>query len=140
MKKNSCFITGGSGLLGSNWLLHLKNKYHVFSSINNKKITFDDIISCEVDLLSKTELFNLLSKIKPLIFIHTAAISNVEKCEFEQNRALKTNVEITKNIIDVCSLIALFFVRNLNFHLLTHYYWGLHLTSNINFWKTLNYK
>ena len=30
-------------------------------------------------------------KIKPIIFIHTAAISNVEKCELEQNNAFNTN-------------------------------------------------
>ena len=103
MKKNNFFITGGSGLLGSNWLLHLKDKYKVFSSVNNKKITIDNVNFYKIDLLSRYDLFNLLNKIEPSILIHTAALSNVEKCEFNQELALHVNVEITKNIIDVCS-------------------------------------
>tara|TARA_B100001057_G_scaffold147440_1_gene147360 strand:- start:10188 stop:11105 length:918 start_codon:yes stop_codon:yes gene_type:complete len=103
LKKNNCFITGGSGLLGSSWLFHLKDKYEVFSSENKKKINLDNINFCKIDLLSRFELFNLLNKIKPCILIHTAALSNVEKCELNQDQALKVNVEITKNIIDVCT-------------------------------------
>ena len=103
MLKNNCFITGGSGLLGINWLFHLKNTYDVNASINNKEIEIEEIKCYRIDLSSKHSLSSLLKKINPLFIIHAAAISNVEGCEFNQINALKINVEITKNISEVCS-------------------------------------
>ncbi len=107
MKKNNCFITGGSGLLGANWLLHLKNNYNVNASINKKNINLEKINFHKIDLLSKDTLTLLLKKIKPLFFIHAAAISNVENCEFNKINAFKINVEITKNISNVCSSLGI---------------------------------
>ena len=96
MKKNNCFITGGSGLLGSNWLLHLNKYYNVSASVNRKKIILDNINFLKVNLLSKADLLNTFKTINPVFIIHTAALSNVEKCESDHSNALRINVEISK--------------------------------------------
>jgi len=103
LQKNNCFITGGTGLLGSNWLFFLKKKYNVSASLNKKIINLDKINFHTVDLFSQQSLEFCLKKIKPHILIHTAALSNVENCQSDKKNAYKINVEITKNISKICS-------------------------------------
>ena len=71
-------ITGGSGLLATNWAIIQKNNFQVVVGLHNK-IIFVEGVQNEIINLDNIELFsqNVL-KIQPDIIIHTAAISNVE--------------------------------------------------------------
>jgi dTDP-4-dehydrorhamnose reductase len=47
-------------------------------------------------------LLDLFSKLKPDITIHTAAETNVDKCETQKELSWKINVEGTRNIAEAC--------------------------------------
>ncbi len=44
-----------------------------------------------------------MESIKPNVVIHTAALTNVDRCEEEMNLARRVNVEGTKNIVESCN-------------------------------------
>ncbi len=80
-------ITGGSGALG----LELKKIFssslvpdHNSLDITKKKNVFDYFNNHEIDTV-----------------IHTAALTKIRSCEENRNLSWKTNVEGTKNLVDV---------------------------------------
>lgn len=92
MKK--IIIFGSSGRLGEYIKKKFKNNYKLFTSGYKKK-------KYEVDLLNKSEIFNVITKIKPDVIINCAGATNVEKCIKNFNYAYKGNVIIPRNIVSV---------------------------------------
>ncbi|MDH3312662.1 MAG: sugar nucleotide-binding protein [Nitrosopumilus sp.] len=80
-------ITGSSGALGS----ELKKKFHHALTPNHN----------ELDVTDKEKIMDFFKKEKIDIVIHTAAITSVRKCEEEKELTWKTNVDGTKNVVDV---------------------------------------
>ena len=87
MKK--VFITGGSGTVGINFIEFNFNKYEIYSYSRNEKAQVAlkraypsvEIILGSVE--DKLNLENVITKIKPDIIIHTAALKHVETCIVE---------------------------------------------------------
>lgn len=88
MKK--ILILGSSGLLGSNLLGALKNKYNT-SHNGIKKRSFD------INNLSKLE--KLIKKKKPDLIINCVAITNIEEAEKNKKNTYQINVQLVKNLI-----------------------------------------
>jgi len=80
-------ITGSSGALGS----ELKKKFPNALIPSHK----------ELDITNKEKVIDFFKKEKIDIVIHTAAITSVRKCEEEKELTWKTNVDGTKNMVDV---------------------------------------
>ena len=99
MKK--ILLTGASGLLGLNFYLQNK-KFIIKPLIHKKKINL--INSDKLDLLNFTKLNNIIEKFKPDIILHTAALTDVDKCEQNKNLATNLNINITKNLVEVSKL------------------------------------
>ncbi len=94
------FITGGSGLLGSKIAeISLEEGYNVYSGYNKNKPEYGDPV--KYDLSNPKSIINVLNEIKPDIIIHTAALTDVDKCEIERELAYKINVEGTKIIAEI---------------------------------------
>ena len=95
MKK--LLVTGASGMLGSNIVLELKERYDIFglyrSSLNPavKK-------GFKIDLVDKDRVMALISEINPDFIIHCAELTDVDKCERDYSLAHRINAVATKNL------------------------------------------
>jgi dTDP-4-dehydrorhamnose reductase len=83
-------ITGGTGKLG-------KELKKVFPEGFAPK-------SSELDITKRDEVENFLPSFKPTIIIHTAALTDVKRCEEQREIAYETNVVGTKNLLDCCDI------------------------------------
>ena len=81
-------ITGASGKLGTALL-----KLHPQSLHPTHK---------ELELSNREAVFNYIAEHRPNIIIHTAALTGVRECEEDKQKAWKSNVLGTENLVDAC--------------------------------------
>jgi len=94
------FITGGSGLLGSKVAeIALERGYEVYSGYNSHKPEFGEPI--KLDLTDSDSIIRAIKDVKPNAIVHSAALTDVDKCEVEKELAYKINVEGTKIIAEM---------------------------------------
>lgn len=96
-------ITGGTGLLAVNWALSVRENYSVILGLHRRKLEIRGVKSQFVNLESVSDLVSTLEKIKPQILIHTAALTNVDKCEENPELALHVNVDLADNVACACA-------------------------------------
>ena len=94
--KKRILVTGASGKLG-NFLIRYLRKFHLVFPLGYKQKK-NGIIN--TNLVNQNQLQKILSKIRPNIIIHLAAITDVDKCENNFEQAYKLNVEGTYNIVN----------------------------------------
>jgi dTDP-4-dehydrorhamnose reductase len=93
-------ITGGSGLLDSKVAKKaILDGYKVYSGFNQHKARTG--IPVKLDICKKEVMNKVFTEIKPKIVVHSAAITNVDKCEEDKELAWKVNVEGTKRIVEL---------------------------------------
>lgn len=88
------FVTGGSGLVGRAFCKILKEEtsFSFYSNpINHKSFV-------HMDITKKEEVFRVMKKFSPDVIIHTAALTDVDKCEINKKMAHLINVKGTENI------------------------------------------
>jgi dTDP-4-dehydrorhamnose reductase len=91
------FITGGSGLLGSKVAeIAQARGDEVFSGYAHNLPEYGR--AAKFDLLDEMSISELIGKIKPEVIIHSAALTDVDRCEREKELAYQMNVEGTRAI------------------------------------------
>ena len=103
MKKHKFLITGGSGLLAVNWALLQRTIADVTLCFHKRIINLTGVKSTVCNLDSVNHISSLLKKYKPDVVIHTAGLTNVEKCQQNPELAEYVNVDIAKNVSVACS-------------------------------------
>ena len=100
--KEKILITGGSGLLGLNWPIYSKKNLEVILLLNKRKVkpTFANTISLKNYKVETVK--SIIEKESPDFVLHCAAITDVDYCEKNKNETLRTNIELTKLIADIC--------------------------------------
>lgn len=102
-------VTGSNGLLGQkiteNILINKQFKLIATSKGPNRFPINDGYIYIEMDILDPAQIRNVISEHKPDAIIHTAALTNVDTCEVEKERARALNVEALKTLIAVCETL-----------------------------------
>ena len=99
-------ITGSNGLLGQKLvkLFLSKRGYEVHAlsrgacRLKNK----EGYTYYSINLLDKSDLLKTLDQIKPDVIIHTAAMTNVDACELQQQECDRMNVDMVENILTYC--------------------------------------
>jgi dTDP-4-dehydrorhamnose reductase len=90
-------ITGASGLLGSRLAeLAIRENHEVYSAYSQHQPTYGTPI--QLDISDKNHVEKAFKKIEPEAVVHTAALTDVDKCELEKELAWKINVEGTNHI------------------------------------------
>jgi len=103
------FITGGSGLLGSKVAeIALERGYDVYSGYSVNKPEFGK--SVKFDLAYPDSVVKVISDIRPDVIIHSAALTDVDRCEVERELAYKINVEGTKIVAEMARKFGSFLV------------------------------
>ena len=104
------FITGGTGLLGYNWIKEIKDNFDIYISENKKKIKFNSKKKYTKSLFNKSALKKFLIKNKINIFIHCAALSNVELCQKYSLKCIKINTKLTLLLCKICKDLNIKFI------------------------------
>lgn len=95
-QKSPILITGGSGLLAVNWLYSKRSVFEIYLGLNERIINPKGSHVIILDLSSEKNLLKQLEIIRPSVVIHTAGLTNVEKCEKNPELAHFINVELSK--------------------------------------------
>jgi len=101
---NKIFITGGSGLLGSNIAKLANSKFDVYATYNTNKVGMKDVHFFQINLTKKDWLIKI-EQIKPDFIIHCAALTNVDYCEDRLDEAYNQNVLASVNIAEIAKKI-----------------------------------
>ncbi|MFQ6617523.1 MAG: SDR family oxidoreductase [Fidelibacterota bacterium] len=91
-------ITGGSGLIGGSLLQHLSGKYQVYATYMHNPITWTSCVPVKLSLGNLQQIKRLISEVNPDVIIHTAAVTDLDECERNKDRAVKVNVKAVREI------------------------------------------
>lgn len=98
-------VTGGNGLLGNKILALKHEKYHIISVDlhDDAFIIYSNVTYQQADICQKDSMFRLMDRFNPGCVIHTAALTNVDGCEQDHEKAWRINVEGTRNVVLGCA-------------------------------------
>src|SRR5688500_5783004 len=108
-------VTGANGLLGQHLVKMLLEKgYHVIATGKGDCrlpfTTMPGFSYVSADITNGFELHETLESEKPEVFIHTAAITQVDECELEQEKCHEVNVLGTANLVTEAEAFCKFFI------------------------------
>jgi dTDP-4-dehydrorhamnose reductase len=102
-------ITGSNGLLGQKLVQQLKNDKSVFliatARGENRIPDEHDYEYCSMDISNQDEVFQVIEKYKPETIIHTAAMTNVDACELNQDECKLMNVDAVQYLVNAIKKI-----------------------------------
>jgi dTDP-4-dehydrorhamnose reductase len=102
MGLKTILFTGGSGLLSLNWALRLRFSCRIILILHSRHILVDGCELVYASLNDLEELDRLFTYYQPDVVIHTAAITDVEKCEQYPEQAKIVNVDFSATIANCC--------------------------------------
>lgn len=102
MKK--ILITGGNGLLGQSLrLLFSKEKYEIIATgLDSDRLKNHSHIYKSLDISIQKDCESVLNYYMPDIIINTAAITDVDFCELNQEKCLSINAHSINNFLSFC--------------------------------------
>ena len=113
----NAFVTGGSGLLGLNFLLHEPQQYKFSAHSHKRQPNLPNVQFTKMDLGSLHSIEKELKAYSPEVLIHTAGMTNVDGCNEDPNAANIINGIVPANIAKVCHDLGIKFVHISTDHL-----------------------
>jgi len=101
--RDTLLITGGSSLLGVNWGLIERARYHVVLGLHERRITLSGTESRFIQVKSTEHALSALDAFMPSLVVHTAGLTSVETCEAYPQLAKKINVEMAGYVARACA-------------------------------------
>jgi dTDP-4-dehydrorhamnose reductase len=102
-------VTGSNGLLGQkiteNILLNKQFNLVATSKGPNRYPQQEGYVYAELDILDPGQARNVIAQYKPDAIIHTAAMTNVDTCEQQQELAQALNVDSVNTLIAICETL-----------------------------------
>tara|TARA_S200000501_G_C20729454_1_gene702137 strand:+ start:218 stop:1096 length:879 start_codon:yes stop_codon:yes gene_type:complete len=97
-------ITGGNGLLGQSLRLLLsKKKYEIIATgLNSDRLNTHTHIYRPLDISIQKDCESILNYYMPDIIINTAAITDVDYCELNQEKCLNINTHSINHFLSFC--------------------------------------
>lgn len=96
-------ITGGSGLLATNWALTIRDDHPVILGLHQREVSLAGVTTQTIDLESVDGLRRSFELLHPGLVIHTAGLTNVEACEANPELAHHLNVELAATVARACA-------------------------------------
>jgi len=95
-------VTGSSGLLGRSLVSVLTDRYETVGIDKHVLEGRDDLA---VDITQREHTLKAIVSAAPRVVVHTAAETDVDRCETERDLARRINVDGTANIADACTRV-----------------------------------
>ncbi|MEG0019239.1 MAG: SDR family oxidoreductase [Oscillospiraceae bacterium] len=105
----SIFITGLAGMLGSNIAFLLRDKYNIFG-IDKNPVDIEGVQCEEGSALDTLRVEEIIEENHIDIFIHCAALVNVDLCEQKPDYAEIVNYEMTNTLRKICRKLGVKFI------------------------------
>lgn len=104
--KSIC-VTGGNGLLGTKLLVLAHPKYRIISldCQNAPLLQAPSIEYIQCDITDREKLDQIFSRTRPQAVFHTAAFTDVDRCELKREKCWNVNVVGTENVALACRSI-----------------------------------
>ncbi len=99
LTKKKIFLTGVSGLLGSNLAYCWKDQYEILGFYYNHSVTIKSVETRGCDLLNLDALRETIEEFSPDVIIHCAALPDIELCEKDHALADRLNITATQNLL-----------------------------------------
>lgn len=97
MKKPRVLLTGGTGLLALNWACAMREQWDVVLGTHQHRVELRGAASVALDLASPSRLQFQLDALQPDLIVHTAGLTDVDRCEDDPALAHEANAEIARN-------------------------------------------
>ena len=108
-------ITGSNGLLGQKLvnLLLEKGIEVIATSRGANRVTYlsKPFEYCELDIINQAQVAEVIDRYKPNTVIHTAAMTNVDQCEQEQDGCRALNVDAVRYLVEACESHNIHFIH-----------------------------
>lgn len=91
MKRPKILITGGTGLLALNWACEVRGQWDVVLGTHSRQVSLAGTTAVAVDLTSAEAFGRQLDEIRPDLIVHTAGLTDVDRCEADPAQALAGN-------------------------------------------------
>ncbi len=111
--KKKILIFGGTGTLGSNFIINSQEKYNLVCNFHKTKIFFDKVKYIKI-LDKKFDLLKIENKIKsinPNIIINFAALTDIDYCEKYPTVSKNINLIIPKILSKICKKLKIKFIH-----------------------------
>jgi dTDP-4-dehydrorhamnose reductase len=98
-------ITGGSGLVGWDLSHRAASAGHdiAYTYYSTRPPTTDRSLEAhQVDIREADAVRKVVRRVNPDVVVHAAAMTDVDECERQPDRATAINVEGTRNVVDAC--------------------------------------
>ncbi|HAZ10620.1 MAG TPA: hypothetical protein DCY56_05905 [Candidatus Omnitrophica bacterium] len=99
LTRKRLLITGASGLLGSNLLFFLKDRYDILGLYYKNSIKAAGVQIKQVNILNLNELVKAFDAFSPDVVLHAAALADINRCEDDPALARQVNVVGTENVV-----------------------------------------
>ncbi len=96
--KPRVLVTGGSGFLAINWACAVRDSWEVLLATHRHRVTLDGVSARPVNLDDITELEREIERIRPDLIVHTAGLTDVDRCEADPAAAHAANATLAQNI------------------------------------------
>jgi dTDP-4-dehydrorhamnose reductase len=93
-------ISGVSGLLGLNAALQWKDSFEIAGHYMSHPVVFPGIQTSRVDVEDRLLLLESVRRFQPDFILHTAGLTNVDRCQLDPPLARRLNVDATRNVAD----------------------------------------
>ncbi len=93
-------ITGGSGFIGGNLALRARSSWDVAATYRATRPDLDAVDWIEMDLTDEKSVRNAVTNSRPDVIVHLAAMSDIERCETEQDLCADVNVQGSIRLAD----------------------------------------
>ena len=95
-------VTGASGLLGHSIVKQAKKHFKTYKIIPTHRTRPFFSESVKMNIINENDVLQVFKKFSPNVVVHTAAETNVDKCETDRKYASKVNTVGTKIIAEAC--------------------------------------
>jgi dTDP-4-dehydrorhamnose reductase len=106
-------VTGSNGLLGQKLveLISTKNDYLIATAKSKLVIDLPRGEYHSLDITNRNEVERVLQNSQPDVIINTAAMTQVDQCETEQEKCWLNNVTAVENLVSVCEKVKTHFIH-----------------------------
>ncbi|MGC4073527.1 MAG: SDR family oxidoreductase [Nibricoccus sp.] len=92
------FVTGISGLLGSNFAFAVRDKFELTGAYSQHAFLCDGCNSLQIDLRDSVQVIDALNLARPDWIVHFAAATDVNRCQDDPSYAKELNVSATETL------------------------------------------
>lgn len=108
-------LTGANGLLGQKLvgLLTRQPQVELIATArgDNRLPTTDGYTYRSMDITDRQQVAEVIGEVRPDVVIHTAAMTDVDKCELQKDACWAQNVQAVDYIIDACRAVDAFLLH-----------------------------